>query len=173
MNTVEVGYFSKAHGLKGQLLLKPDKEFYFEELNVLFVEINGARIPYFVKSASETNHGLLLLLEDHDSIEKVKLLVGKKVFVDEQLLIEEDAYDYSGYTIKDMKEQVVGLIESVEDHGSQLIAVLKINNKEVMLPLAEELIREIDDGDKTIVYDLPEGLLDVYLKEGENLEEEH
>jgi len=37
-------------------------------------------------------------------------------------------------------------------------------NKEIMFPLNEDMIVEIDEDEETILVDLPEGLLDIYLE---------
>jgi 16S rRNA processing protein RimM len=36
-------------------------------------------------------------------------------------------------------------------------------NKEILFPLNEDMIVEIDEDEKTLLVDLPEGLLELYL----------
>ena len=48
---VEVGYIQKPHGLKGEVILVFDKEFEetFEELEFLFIEVDGGLVPFFIE----------------------------------------------------------------------------------------------------------------------------
>ncbi|RYG05892.1 MAG: 16S rRNA processing protein RimM, partial [Chitinophagaceae bacterium] len=45
----------------------------------------------------------------------------------------------------------------------QFIATVLYKETEIMFPLNEDIIVEIDDEEETILVNLPEGLLDVYL----------
>jgi 16S rRNA processing protein RimM len=38
-------------------------------------------------------------------------------------------------------------------------------NKEIILPLVNDFIEKIDETDRKIYYNAPEGLIDVYLKD--------
>ena len=45
--------------------------------------------------------------------------------------------------------------------GQQMFSVI-INEQEVLLPFTEDLIVKIDHKAKTIFYEAPEGLIDIY-----------
>lgn len=164
MNLVEIGYFSKTHGIKGQLILKSGREFYFEEVTAVFVEVSGSKAPYFVKDFRENNNGLIVLLEEFDTVEKARSLIGKKVFIDEQFLAEEEeTYNWLEFELVDEKHGSLGKITEVNDKGPQILVSVLYKDKEIMLPLAEELIDEINEETKKIHYRAPEGLIDMYL----------
>ena len=46
----------------------------------------------------------------------------------------------------------------------QIILQTKVDNKEVLIPLSEDFITEVDEQNKKIAFDLPPGLIDIYLK---------
>lgn len=166
MNLVEIGYFSKTHGIKGQLILKSDSEFYFEEVNAFFVEISGSKAPFFIKDIKENNNGLIILLEEFDTQEKAKTLIGKKVFVDEQFIAEnENEHNWLDYELIDHNLGNLGKINEVNESGPQILVSLIYKEKEIMLPLVEELIENIDEEGKKIHYKSPEGLIDLYLSD--------
>jgi len=164
MELKEIGYFSKTHGIKGHLILKSEAEFYFEEVNAFFIDSAGSKAPYFVSEIKETNNGLIVLLEDVNSVEKAKLLLGKKVFIDSQFLAEETE-DWVGYELIDTNYGSLGKVTGVSDNGHQLLVNLIYREKEVILPLIENFIESIDEDSKTIRYNAPEGLIDLYLEE--------
>ncbi len=166
MDLKEVGYFSKTHGIKGHLVLKSEREFYFEDVNALFVELSGNKAPYFISDIKETNTGITVLLEDVDAIEKAKLLVGKKVFVDSQYLSEEEEIEnLVGYELIDAAFGSLGEILEVNDSGPQVLVSINYKEKEVILPLVEDFIENINHVSKKIKFKAPEGLINLYLNE--------
>lgn len=166
MELAEIGYFGKAHGIKGHLILKTDKDFFFEDAKALFVEQPGGRAPYFIVEIKETNTDLIVLLEEVNSIEKAKTLVGKKVFVNAELLDEEDSpAEWLGYELIDEERGSLGPISEVSDNGAQLLVSVLFKGKEVILPLSGDFIQSIDDSKQVIRFKAPEGLIDIYLEE--------
>ena len=50
----------------------------------------------------------------------------------------------------------------VADEANPLF-VVNVGGREVLVPVADEFISDIDDAARTIVFSLPEGLLELYL----------
>jgi 16S rRNA processing protein RimM len=170
MDLTQVGYFSKTHGVKGQLILKADKEFFTDELKALFVESPTGKAPYFVSEIKQTNIGLIISLEDITAIEKAKLLLGKAVFIDTALLEEEEeGFDWIGYELIDRTQGSLGTISGVSDNGSQVLLSIQYKGKEVLLPLVEEFIEKIDEKERKLFFNAPEGLIDLYLDDDDSI----
>jgi len=168
MELSPIGYFSKTHGVKGQLILRTESDFDLETLKVLFVEAAGAKAPYFLSAFKENNTGIIISLEDIDAVEKAKLLLGKKVFIDAALISEEAAEtDILGFELIDKQHGSLGAIISTSDNGQQVLVSVNYKGKEVILPLVEEFIEKIDETEKTIFFNAPDGLIDVYLNDKE------
>lgn len=166
MNLVALGYFSKTHGLKGHLVLKAESDFFVDDLKVLFVEIAGAKAPYFVSDLKQSGGNITIALEDMETLEKAKTLIGKKVFVDEALIDAEDGeLNWTGFELIDKHYGLLGNITSVTDNGQQVLLSVDHKGKEVMLPLVEEFVEKVDETEKKIWFNAPEGLIDVYLGE--------
>ena len=55
----------------------------------------------------------------------------------------------------------VGVIEEILDMPQQEMTLIRYKKREVLIPLNEELILEIDEKKKQVMVDLPEGLLDL------------
>lgn len=161
-----LGYFSKTKGIKGELILKTDELFEIDELKALFTESAGSMAPHFIEKIDENNTGITVKFDSVNSVEAAKAFVGKKVFIEEKyLIIEEEDHDWVGFELIDKKHGSLGKIISVDDNGAQLLVQLNYQNKDVVLPLVEELISELNTDSKKIHYNSPEGLIEMYLEE--------
>jgi 16S rRNA processing protein RimM len=164
MNLVEIGYFSKTHGIKGQLHLKYQIEFDEDTLNAVFIDSTTGKAPYFIEELQYTNSSYIVKLEEINTIEEAKKLVGKKTYIDEVfVIVNETETNWIGYELIDTKLGVIGIINSVSDNGAQLIVTINYKEKEMLLPLVEELIDKIDETNKKIYYKAPDGLIELYL----------
>lgn len=164
MEFVQVGYFSKTHGIKGQLILRLEKNFFVDEAKALLVESATGKAPFFISDIKENKAGLIIALEDINSLEKAKSLVGKKVFVEEKFIAAEDETpDLLGFELIDKTHGSLGNILEVSDNGHQVLVTVKLNNKEVILPLVEDFMESLDETNKKIFYNAPQGLIDLYL----------
>lgn len=161
-----LGYFSKTKGIKGELILKTDELFEIDEVKALFTESGGSMAPHFIEKIAENNTGITVKFDSVNSVEAAKTFVGKKVFIEEKYLIfEEEDHDWVGFELIDKKYGSLGRIISVDDNGAQLLVQLNYQNKDIVLPLVEELISELDTDSKKIRYNSPEGLIEMYLEE--------
>lgn len=168
METKEIGYISKTHGLKGHVILRliDDLDIDSSEIKSLFLEISSSQVPYFVEDCKPNNVGYIIKLEGINAVEESKKIVGKKAFsLLEYILENEDSLnEFIGYTIIDIALGNIGNITAIDDKTNNIIAqVLHPSGKEIMLPFNDDLIEEIDDDTKTISFNAPEGLIEMYL----------
>ena len=165
-----IGYITKTKGLKGEVQL------YFEydapellDLDVVFAEINGKMVPFFVSSLKLQNNSTgNIYFDDIDHIDKAQALVKKKIYIaSDKIPDREDEdfhyFDLIGFTVSDETYGELGEILEVNEYPQQFVATVTYQNKEVLFPLNEDMIVEIDEDKQTLLVDLPEGLLDLYL----------
>lgn len=170
---LRVGKIAGAHGLQGAVVLRQiiDDTGWLKKGDVLFIELKRESfIPYFVETAKAANDTeYIITLDEVQDTEEAKKLVGKTVYVKEELL-ETAKVDsplmYIGFNLVDKTRGGVGTIEDVLLMGKQWIARLTVDGKEVLIPLVEEMILDVNYKNKFLRMDLPEGLLDVYLGSG-------
>ena len=166
MDLTQIGYFSKTHGVKGHLILKVDKPFFVDELKAVFIESPTGKAPYFVSEIKDATNGLILCFEEITAVEKAKTFIGKAVFIDSGLIDEqEQEFDWVGYEVIDGAFGVIGVVNSVSDNGHQTLLSIEHKNKEVLLPLVEDFIEKIDEENKKLFFNAPEGLIDLYLQD--------
>ncbi len=81
MDLVQAGYFSKTHGVKGHLLFRADVDFDEEALKALFIEGATGKAPYFIQELKMSANQYVVLLEEVQSVEAAKKLIGKSVLL--------------------------------------------------------------------------------------------
>ena len=149
METQEIGYISKTHGLKGHVILR---------LNEL-INIDEECRP--------NNTGFIVKLETIDTVDTSKKLIGKKAFALSDFILENDESlkEFIGYAIIDSKLGNIGNIEDVDEKtDNAIIKVIHPSGVEIILPFNDDFIIEIDDDLKTINFNAPEGLIEMYLQ---------
>lgn len=168
MNIEEIGYISKTHGLKGHVILRLNELVRIDEEGIksVFLELNGSQVPYFVEECRPNNTGYILKLETIDVVETSKKLIGKKAFALTDFILEEEESlkEFIGYAIIDSKLGNIGNISDVDEKTDNvIIKVIHPTGVEVILPFNDDFIIEIDDDLKTIEFNAPEGLIEMYL----------
>lgn len=166
-----IGYITKTKGLNGEV------QVYFEydepadlKLDSVFAEINGKLVPFFIASYKlQNNQTGNFYFDDIDSIEKAETLVRKKLYLpnSSKPQRDEDEFlitDLKGFIAHDEKAGELGEIIEIHEYPQQFVAVVPYKNKEVLFPLNDDLIVEIDDENGVLYVDLPEGLIDLYLE---------
>ena len=171
---VNIGHTKKAHGLTGELKFAIEEQYLedFFKNERIFLSIKSSKIPYFIASVRGKGE-LIVLLEDVDNRSAAEALQSKEIFLREQDIIADQEREFevpddslvyerlAGYTIMDKTLGEIGAIDEVLEMPQQEMAFLKFKGKEVLIPLNEQLILEVDEKNRLVHMDLPEGLLDV------------
>lgn len=164
-----IGYISKTRGLKGelQLYLEVGNPQDYKNMESLFLEINQKPVPFFISKLLIQKNIVYIYVEDIDHIDKAKSLVGKGAYVhvkNKPKNTNEDSHkSLIGFMVEDEQLGELGIINSIQELPSQLIANITYQNKEVLFPLNDQFVTAIDKKSKTIHVDLPDGLIDIYL----------
>ncbi|MBX2890497.1 MAG: 16S rRNA processing protein RimM [Saprospiraceae bacterium] len=171
---INIGYTKKMHGLKGELKLVIEERFLedFLKNERIFLDVRGAKVPYFVANVRGKGE-MILQLEEVDNRDSAFALQSREVFLREQDLIpdeqreleieEEQALEYEhlvGFLMIDKYLGDIGHIEEVLEMPQQEMAFLKHKGREVLIPLNPQFITSIDEKSGKVYVDLPEGLLE-------------
>ena len=167
---IRIGKIVATHGIGGSLILTHvvGNSKWLKNGNVLHVEMQkGSYIPYFISHVkTNSNEEYVINVEDIDKIEAAKKLVTKHVYVDESLLAsyaKQSPLLWIGFNLIDKNYGEIGNIEDVMRTGNQWLAKLTYKNTEVLIPLIDQTINDVNIKTKTIQSALPDGLLEVYL----------
>ena len=128
---------------------------------------NKSFLPWFIQSVKLKNDTeLFLKLESVDTREAAIKLAQKEVWLPEtdfkKFAAKSSPLSLLGYMIID-GDRVLGEIQEVIEQPHQLLCRLVIDSKEVLVPLNEEFLVDINHRQKQVKVSLPDGLLDIYL----------
>lgn len=172
-----LGYVSAKHGLGNSLVIKMDVDNTndYTDIDGVFVELNKSMLPIFVsKSRPFKSKEIIIEVED---VADVKSFVGCSVYLPINLLPKLDGkkfyfHEIIGYSVHDTTKGPIGVISEVLDYPHQQLFSIKHNFKEILIPIVDEFIIDVNRNKKTIVISAPEGLIDIYLNESKSQEEE-
>ncbi|HNE51142.1 MAG TPA: ribosome maturation factor RimM [Chitinophagales bacterium] len=165
MELIKIGKIGKTHGFKGHLKVLID-EFYmqdFEDMKVVFIQ----QLPYFILHKDiNTTSQVIILLEDIDTKEKAQRLQGKELYAkDDDLteILDEAAYqELIGFEIIDKNQGIIGKIEQIIEMPFQVMAQLFKDKKEILVPLNDNFILNINTAKKQVEMQLPDGFLAIF-----------
>lgn len=165
---IRIGKIVATHGLKGAVVLTHvvGAGDWLHADDVLFLELNkGSFIPFFVTAAKPAGDDEYIInLEDTDLVEDARKLIGKQAYVKEDILSKHTADSpllWIGFRIVDRNKGAIGEIADVVQIGHQWLATLQYEGREVLIPLIDQMILDVNVRNRFIRMDLPEGLLDL------------
>ncbi len=171
-----LGYVSGKHGIGNSLTIKLDVDNAndYSNLDGVFVELSNSLMPLFV-SNSKPHKSKELIIEIED-VSDVRIFVGCSVYLPLEQLPKLEGkkfyfHEIIGYKAIDLRAGAIGIIEDVLDYPHQQIFSIKFNAKEILIPIIDDFIVEVNKQEKKIILNAPDGLIDIYLTKN-NPEEE-
>lgn len=166
-----LGKIVRKYSFNGELLIKldTDEPELYEDLDAMFVDVRGNLIPFFVESSQLHKSDLLRVqFEDVTTEADADTLLKSDVYLPLELLPKLDGnkfyfHEVIGFTINDKNYGKVGVIKSINDSTAQALFEVENNGKEILIPMNDEFILEVNRKNKTILVETPEGLIDLYL----------
>lgn len=163
----QVGVVVGIHGLRGDLKVQPltpgsDSLLFAREV---FLRRDGREKEDYVPSRTTRHKGnILLRLEGLEHISKVEGLVGSQVFMRLSELPElpEDEFYWfqlTGARVFDRRHGEIGEIVDVFTTAAHDILEVEGPYGEVLIPVVDEMILEVDLEGGTLDVDLPDGLV--------------
>lgn len=172
-NCFELGYIVKSHGLDGKVQAFFDVEdpSLYSNIDSVFLEQKGSLVPYFIQNiVTFDGERFLIKFEDINHKDEGILLKGCKLFLPLTMLpeLEDDTFyfhDVIGFEVSDVQKGAIGVVKEFVDAGPQTIMIVTLGEKEILIPFHDDFFKEIDHNKKAITMDLPNGLIDLYLKD--------
>ena len=163
-----LGIISKKHGYKGDVNIKLDVNptEKFKELNHLFIELNGGLVPFFISSWRYKNNNIALVkFEDINDEESAKSLIGKSTYLSLDLFEDEEKplKALIHFQVFDKNHGKLGQVIDILENNMQDLLVIDFNGKEILIPVVESYIENVDDKNKEILLNTPVGLIDLFL----------
>ncbi len=166
-----VGKIVKTHGLKGEVTLRIDNEQFdeIEELNYFLLDINDKLIPYFVENITFHSNKSFVLFQDLKTLEAANQLVGISAYLPLDLLPEKNGNDFYSHEVVDFlvideEKGELGKVQEIIEYPTQSLIQIVINGKEVLIPIHDDIIQDVNREEKKIYIKAPNGLIDMYLE---------
>ncbi|VBB48115.1 Ribosome maturation factor RimM [uncultured Paludibacter sp.] len=163
-----VGQITKTHGLKGELAFNTDNSILEEvEIPYIVLEPDGILVPFYIENVRfKSDSSGFIQLEGIATEEQARELVGQNIYLPNKYLSELDENDvhveyFIGFQVFDETLGKIGTISEIDDNTENILFVVTSENNDFLIPAAEEYITEIDEENKILRMDLPEGLLDL------------
>ena len=157
-----LGEFIKLFSFKGEIILYSDNTIsLIENLDTIFIDIDGAFVPFQIKKRKSHKKNIFrLLLEGISSESEAKDLLKKSVYINKlenQDNINNIVDNFNVYN----NNEYLGIVISTINKTGQTIIEVKMKEKIVLIPFVDEFIVEINYDLSKIDMILPDGLLDI------------
>jgi 16S rRNA processing protein RimM len=167
-----LGKITKAFGTKGELtiLLDVDDPKDYINLDFFYADFDGEMIPYFIeKLILKNSNAVVIKLIDIDEPKAAAVLINRMIYLplDKLPSLKEDQFYYHeiiGYKVIDDTLGETGIIKDILEFPMQELLQIDHNGKEILLPISDELILEVDRANKILYISAPEGLIELYLE---------
>ncbi len=166
-----LGQIVSKFSFKGELQIKldTDEPQLYEHLESIFVDYHNKLIPFFVEKSNLQKSNLLRVkLEEVDEEADAEDLLKRDVYLPLSQLPELGPnkfyyHEVIGYKAMDEIYGDIGIIKFVNDQTLQALFFIDFNGKEIIIPVNDRFIKEVDKSKKIIHFSTPEGLIDMYL----------
>lgn len=169
-----LGRVTKPFGFKGEMVLfldvdSPDD---YATLDSVFVEMKNGLVPYFIKSLRINGNKAVVLFEDLTA-EQAAALAGHDMYLPLDLLPKLTGnqfyfHEVKGFRVVDDQYGDIGVIESIIEYPAQPLFQIMNGTTEILIPVLDQVIKEVDRDNKTIYISAPNGLIDLYMSENNN-----
>lgn len=171
---IEIGEFFKPHGINGEITYSSFHDVDLAKLRCIILKIEGINVPFFIENIRKKGSDNYLVKIDGINNEMEALVISRHdvYALREDVEIEEDesqgysAFDFVGYTVTDDDTgHTIGVIEDIDDSTENWLFKVKgknsrLEDKEILIPVADEFITSIEEDSKRLGMSLPEGLID-------------
>jgi 16S rRNA processing protein RimM len=164
-----LGHIAKTKGFKGELslFLDVDDPYNYQDLDRILIDLGGVLTPFFITSIRIKNNGYAdLRLEGVETKEDAIRISSKQVYLplsDLPPLPEDEYYlhELEGMTVIDQTQGELGNVSRVLDYSNNPLIEIAEGGKEILIPINDEFIQEVNKSKREIKVDLPDGLIEV------------
>lgn len=160
---------TRPHGVNGEIVLRIETGFTVEAVSFdfVFIELQGGLVPFYVEEIREKNQDeVILKFADVSTQEQARILCDASVFVYRSWLDDEGADvnitgSVIGFMAEDQQFGELGVITRIQEIAKNPLFIIDYQERELMVPIVEQFIVSIDGDRRRILFNLPEGLLEL------------
>ena len=171
-NYYYLGKVTRKFSFKGELIvfLDTDTPSHYYGLKKIFLKVDNSYIPYFISKISKyKNNSVRVKFEDVKNESEAMELINYEIFLPMEELpkLEGKKFYYHeviGFKVIDINHGEIGEITHINDQTPQHLFVVKSSGKEILIPINDDFILDLDRINKIVNLKIPEGLLNIYVK---------
>ncbi len=158
---------TKTHGIDGKIIFQLEEEADWEnvEIKTIFLEIDGLLVPFFISKNGfkmKSDSSAIIKLEDINSEKEAKKILKNDVFLPkEEFEIENEENSFLDFLVIDTEEGELGKITEILEFPKHSVFQIMKEEKEILIPVNDVFFKKIDEENKIIYTNLPEGLIDI------------
>jgi len=167
-----LGKIVSKYSFKGEVLIKldTDEPEAYENMESVFVALGNQLVPFFITQCRLHKSNLLRVrFEDVNTETDADRIMGAELFLPLSLLpkLEGDRFYYHeiiGFAVIDKVHGPIGTVTAVNDTTSQALLEVEKDGKQLLIPITDEILTQVDREQKSLQVHCPEGLVDLYLE---------
>ena len=169
MDWIPVGRVTKVHGLKGELKLYPsmDDIWVADTKQIRLSRSDPAQefAEYIIQSIRGKGAPLIIKFSNIDSIDAARELVGQTLYILRDHFPDLPDNEYYWFQIKGLRVfdedgNYYGNIEEIIQTGSNDVYVVRDDEKELLIPMIDSVVKKIDLKSRELIFHPVEGLLE-------------
>ena len=166
-----LGKIVSKYSFKGEVLVKldtDDPELY-QNLESVFVSLGNNLVPFFIDRCRLHKSDLLRIdFEEVKTESDADRIMGCEIYLPLAMLpkLTGDKFYFHeiiGFTLIDAIHGDIGKVQSVNDSTAQALFEVLKDDKQLLIPINDEIITAVNRENKTISVTTPEGLVSLYL----------
>lgn len=166
-----LGKITKTSGYNGSLVFFFDVDDIdrYADLEAVFINMHDELVPFAISKINfKSVKSAIVQLEDITDEESATALIGFELYLPLSYLpkLEGKKFYYHeviGFKVIDKTMGELGTIKEILDQSSQAILVIEHDNKEILVPITDDIIKAVDRKKNIIQVITPTGLVDIYL----------
>jgi 16S rRNA processing protein RimM len=168
----ELGKVLKTFGSKGEVVvfLDVDNPEKYRKLDSVFIQFNQSLIPFFIENIQlKPKNQAVVKFHDVDHQDDAAMFSGCSLFLPLSGLPKLTGnqfyyHEIVGYEVIDKQKGAIGKVRRILELPHQAMFEIEFEDKEILIPVVDEIILKVDRKLKQLRIDAPEGLIDMYLE---------
>ena len=167
MDYTIVGKIINSHGIKGEVKVYPLTHDIERFSTFKMAYLGEEKIKVEIQNVKYHKGIAILKLKDFDDINQILKFKDMDIYVDEEnkIVLPKDhyfIYDLINCQVFDMSGKNLGFISNVIQAASNDVYVVSDipNNKEYLIPVVKQFVKQVDIENKRIVIDPIEGMIE-------------
>ena len=161
---ISLGKIVKVRGIRGEVVIGPSHNLPLYNLNqgdILTLKSDKYQREEEIEYFREIKGGIVLKFLNIDTINEALKLVGYEIYADDDSKTDQKSDEIIGFLVKDLKDETWGREKSVAINRLNDYIEVKNNGDIYLVPFVDEIVKKIDEKERIIIIDPPDGLKDL------------